>query len=1317
MSHITAKNIDSWSDQIESRHLLPVLIRKLIHETCQPTQIEEIDFPSNTDMSGYDGVLTVKSSAGPRVPEGKSVWELSTSQNVNNKANEDFDKRNAAPGNIDQAATTYVGVSARNFSGKNDWKFEKSKSCRWKDVRFIDANDIEQWLETSLGTQLWFATQVGHPVSFSGVSLLEWHWDGVSKMPRKGIIIHPDMFLSNRNDVAEYIKNWLEGKPKIESLQANSDGEALDFLAAILYKMDDNQREHYLSKILVIDSDADWNNLVRRQENLIFILKPHATSKFDTQVFCARDKHHVLRIAPAFRQSGGQTAWTLPRLIPSELSFTLQNAGYSSVEAKQIAEQTGGSGTQLRNSILECPPVCEPQERSDSLRPFVWIGGWSRSSPGDKEIVSQIVGNQDYQQLEFVVLQENQRPDSLFYVDSEIVSLYSKTQAWGLFAGTVSEAEFDSFLQIAVDVLSESNPVYDIPENEQFYAGINGTSPQYSSFLKKNIAETLACIAALSAREAIVLCGIKKIQIQQKVDDAVRKILDTVQNTNQWMSLGRVLTSLAEASPSIFCAIVKRELDKGTDSCFIDLMNDGATSPMFGKCNHANLLWAIETLAYSQDYYADAIEMLVRLQKIDTGGRWGNRPNSSLEMIYCPWYLVSDISLETRIKVLDHLFISCEQDVWNLVYKMSFETPSIASPPHLPTWRDWGLESPLRMDNSVRVQMLYECSKRAIEHLNENTERWKMVVGGINCISRTEVYNALMDKITLLCQCIPSEWTETQKADLACVIDKVSARNNDGTPLAIAGLTTHIELFQQLKNKLTENDSVGRSVWWFSWDAELSTVQIEQNDVFQISCTTESTSPTAELVVSTPEMLTQRRKEALAQIIENHGIDGILRLVRQVEQHTEIRPLLDDSVAWELCDKAIPNLLTSANDKEVVFAMSLIARCFTGRHEYETSLYTRNPERFDITKWVPLATVRFFQSCRESQESWNWLCEFPEDVQKEYWTRHSGRMQNTEEERQKPENIRFLLKKFKQYKNVHATLTLILRKHGETCLTITELLSVLEFAAENEEVLSDLSRGGWSITDVFELIQSKCKSEQMLESDITRLAKMELVFIKYLYSSYTKYKPDTLETFLCVAPDTFIEILKILFNPNEEEITHLADHYQPENNQKYDNAQANATALYSLLHQWKKLPGTQDDGTIDVPQLKKWILQSRELARVCARLGMCDYNIGELLARNCPEILSGQLPPPHIMDAIEELNTESLNEGFSIGIVNNQGVTTRSCFDGGNLEREIAGHFTTMFEKIRQSHPRAAVVFKNLEEQYTLRAGWEDEQAERRKFT
>jgi len=140
---VTARDIINWTEtnKREAEETLPLLVRKLILFSCKP---KEIDFDSGdlVQIGGWDGILEVEQS-NPFIPNGISGWEFGTDKGVNNKANDDYEKRTADPNPLDQAKTTFVFVTSRLWKDKKSWVTTRQKENAWKDVKGINAGDLE----------------------------------------------------------------------------------------------------------------------------------------------------------------------------------------------------------------------------------------------------------------------------------------------------------------------------------------------------------------------------------------------------------------------------------------------------------------------------------------------------------------------------------------------------------------------------------------------------------------------------------------------------------------------------------------------------------------------------------------------------------------------------------------------------------------------------------------------------------------------------------------------------------------------------------------------------------------------------------------------------------------------------------------------------------------------------------------------------------------------------------------------------------------------------------------------------------------------
>ena len=110
---IKALQIEAWANTTQARHLLPVLLRKLIHSTGE--DLVSVDFPGydNAQRRGWDGWVEAN-AATPWIPQGASGWEFGVSRDALRKAEDDYANRLRIP-HTERALCTFVFVTPRNW--------------------------------------------------------------------------------------------------------------------------------------------------------------------------------------------------------------------------------------------------------------------------------------------------------------------------------------------------------------------------------------------------------------------------------------------------------------------------------------------------------------------------------------------------------------------------------------------------------------------------------------------------------------------------------------------------------------------------------------------------------------------------------------------------------------------------------------------------------------------------------------------------------------------------------------------------------------------------------------------------------------------------------------------------------------------------------------------------------------------------------------------------------------------------------------------------------------------------------------------------
>ena len=149
-----------------------------------------------------------------------------------------------------------------------------------------------------------------------------------------------------------------------------------------------------------------------------------------------------------------------------------------------------------------------------------------------------------------------------------------------------------------------------------------------------------------------------------------------------------------------------------------------------------------------------------------------------------------------------------------------------------------------------------------------------------------------------------------------------------------------------------------------------------------------------------------------------------------------------------------------------------------------------------------------------------------------------------------------------------------------------------------------------------------------------------------------------------------------------------------------------------VLNSWPKLPGLNNDNSIDKQCLYEWIATVRSRLEGYVYSGIGDQYIGRILA--CSPLGKDNIwPAEEVRDIIESLECPDIEEGILLGRLNQRGVTTRGIYTGGIQERELAQKYHTGAQRIAIHYPRTARILRNIAADLDWQAHRFDKGAER----
>ena len=426
------------------------------------------------------------------MPEGQSCWEFGTNKSVKPKADSDYGSRTAAVKEADRDETTFVFVTPRRWPRKQEWEDARRAEGRWRDIRALDASDLEQWLAQSIAAQTWFAGETQRPSN--GAFSLDacWaDWASVTDPPL------PASLFSTAVKVSGTVVASKLGKPPERPVVVAADSveEGLAFLAQ-LFGDAGGELANHRDRVVVFNEPGVLPKLASGASNFIAVATTRAVER-ELAPHCKRI--HSIAVYPR-NAANAQPDVVLEPLHNSAFRTSLEEMKFEKDEIDRLARESGRSLTVLRRRLAKVPAVQTPPWAEDAgkaarLVPFLFAGAWSAANKSDQAVVSLLANGTDYAALEKDIQELSRLNDPPVWSVDSFRGVVSKIDLLFAISGTITEPELKTCLEVAHLVLSEKDPSLDLPEQDRWAAGLYGKTREISSALRNSISETLVLLA------------------------------------------------------------------------------------------------------------------------------------------------------------------------------------------------------------------------------------------------------------------------------------------------------------------------------------------------------------------------------------------------------------------------------------------------------------------------------------------------------------------------------------------------------------------------------------------------------------------------------------------------------------------------------------------------------------------------------------------------------------------------------------------------------------------------------------------------------
>jgi len=689
-----------------------------------------------------------------------------------------------------------------------------------------------------------------------------------------------------------------------------------------------------------------------------------------------------------------------------------------------------------------------------------------------------------------------------------------------------------------------------------------GKEPPYSEWLREGLAQTLAIIASYS--QQLEFCFGDGLAY---VDGLMRSLYSKMDTWQARASIDDVLPSLAESAPTTLLAGLELFVTRSPDEV-CTLLSD-VENGMMGECRHAGILWSLERIAWNPTYLQRSCTLLAHLDELDPGGRWGNRPRSSLTDILCwPEEPYTYANSKHRLAVIDHLLDRYPETAWALLTTavQSFRTRTVRSPPHVGQSRPEGWQPDSLPEIRAHCEGLLD--RLLVASGSEPISRMIQLIAHVDLLPGPEQAKLAgqIDQAAFRAQ-------GQERIKLSHALDHFADRLEAGY-LRSPPSTEFVEAVSRTARLLEEQDLVSQLRSWFS---------DKPPRILRVPITEWSARENA---------VAERRKALVAQLLRDVGLPETMTAAAGIARQW------DFGLVLAACTSSIED--ANLHSGLVAWPWSEPGHIPQVLWGYAAGKYAADGETW-LVPWLDAYTSRsgaeeicatLLLVLPPTAATWNRVSSFGVEVGRLYWSWWHG-MPGAEED---AESVSHAMEKLCSANRAHTALRIIsLRRAGQLPAII--LIRVADALLEEDAWRGTAHMSSMDAYYTEQLFKALDQCADVSDVDVVRL---EWSFLEVL--EHTDRRPREVYKHMAANPEWFVHFVSLIWKPKGDEAA-------PINEQ----AKAQANRAYKLLSGWSSpFPGQAESG-IDPAALNAWVMGARRLFAQAGLEEVGDDHIGKLL--------------------------------------------------------------------------------------------------------
>lgn len=803
----------------------------------------------------------------------------------------------------------------------------------------------------------------------------------------------------------------------------------------------------------------------------------------------------------------------------------------------------------------------------------------------------------------------------------------------------VLDFNIEKFKSIAVLVLGEDDPAFDLPKNERYAASIHGKVLTHSTIMRQGISDGLALLGTKT--EYFINCSVSKAETIALL--VVRELLQDA-GWVKWGTLSDLLPNFSEASPNEFLSQVEKALD--AEPCPFPEIFSQEEGGVTGRNYHAGLLWALEGLAWEEQNLVRVCSILGLLATHDSGGTWNNRPDNSIKSILLPWLPQTLASVEKRLVAIKTILNDTPDIGWKVLLQLLPGQIRSSSGTHKPKWRK---TIPENWEEGVTSQEYWQQASNYADLVVETADkayvRLVELIGYLDHLPNSAFNQFLSNLAADELKQLP----EKHKRVIWDKLTKFVAKHRKFSEAKWALPSQALQNIEQVSESFTPTDTFELYHHLFS---------NRDMDLFEKRGDWEEQR----------KKLDDKRQNAIQHLLKEQGLERVIMFAQTVESGQAVGQALG-SISDEIIDKELlPNFLISEDLKLSNFIGAYIwIRRYRNGWQWVDGLPT--------TQWSNEEIGQLLAYLPFEKKGWDRAALWLGDKEIEYWKRTNANAYQTEDD------LSEAIEKLIHYGRPRAALECFAKLlFDQKPFNNDQAIRVLLAGVNSDEPAHALDQ--YHITEMIKYLQSD------ETADREGLFRVEWAYLPLLDGQHDVW-PMSLEHRLANDPDFFCELIQLVYRSRKEK------HKQQKLSEKQKAIAENA---WELLHNWKTPPGSLSSDGFSSELFNTWLERVKVVCADSGHLEVAMISIGGVLIHT-PKDENGLWIHRTVAEVLNARDADGMRNGYRTGIFNSRGVHTLD--PSGSPEKELATKYRDRAESVENhGFHRLAVTLRELADDY-----------------